>query len=152
MGLAVIGSLSLFAQPNMQNCPKQNKSEGMQGRHGQGQFNKGEEMMAHLNLSDEQKTKIEDLKLEHQKKMLPLRNQLNEKMAKMKTLETAFPADMKAIDALIDEMSGVRTQMAKERAAMHQEVRKILTEEQRIKFDTRPGQHRVPGNPGMEMD
>jgi hypothetical protein len=43
------------------------------------------------------------------------------------------------INGLIDEMAVIKTKMAKERAANHQEVRKLLTEEQRIKFDSHVG-------------
>ncbi|HCC30910.1 MAG TPA: hypothetical protein DEQ03_12820, partial [Marinilabiliales bacterium] len=89
-----------------------------------------------LNLTDEQFQQIEAQRLAHQKKILPLENELNEKEAKMRTLETADNADLKAINSLIDEMGMVKTKIAKERAAHHQEIRKILTPEQRIRFDT----------------
>src|SRR3989339_158806 len=89
-----------------------------------------------LNLTDEQFQQIEAQMLAHQKKILPLENELNEKEAKMRTLETADNADLKAINSLIDEMGMVKTKIAKERAAHHQEIRKILTPEQRIRFDT----------------
>lgn len=88
-----------------------------------------------LNLSDEQKTQLEKLRLEHQKQMLPLRNELKEKEARLETLQTADKADMKAINAVIDEIGQIKTKMAKARAAHHQDIRNLLTEEQRIKFD-----------------
>ena len=58
----------------------------------------------------------------------------------MRTLTTAESPDMKAINKLIDENAKLRADLAKQRAANHQEFRKILTEEQRIKFDSRSGQ------------
>jgi len=36
-------------------------------------------------------------------------------------------------------MAVVKTKMAKIKASNHQEIRKVLTEEQRIKFDTQAG-------------
>ncbi len=96
-----------------------------------------------LNLTDEQSQKLESLKLEHQKKNLPLQNELNEKEARMQTLETAENVDMKAINSLIDDMGVVKTKIAKERAAHHQEIRKILTPEQRIQFDLMGHQRKI---------
>jgi Spy/CpxP family protein refolding chaperone len=78
--------------------------------------------------------------------MLPLKNELGEKKAKMKTLQTANPADMKAINSLIDDMTVVKTKMSKSRAAMHQEIRKVLTEDQRIKFDMHAGRRGANGH------
>ena len=67
----------------------------------------------------------------------------------MKTLETAENPDIKAINNLIDEMSVIKTKMAKDRAANHQEVRKLLTEEQRIKFDLNAGKKGMGKKNGM---
>lgn len=99
------------------------------------QHNQGERLAIILDLTDEQKTKFEALRFDHQKKMLPLTNDLGEKQAKMKTLQTADKVDMTAINKLIDEMSVTKAKMEKNKAAMHQDMRKVLTEEQRVKFD-----------------
>ena len=88
-----------------------------------------------LNLTDEQQSALKKLQVTHQKEMLPLRNELGEKKAKMRTLQTAENADLKAINALIDEISLIKTKMAKAKAAKHQAIRKLLTEEQRLQFD-----------------
>jgi len=90
------------------------------------------------NLTDEQKEKISDLRTENMKVMLQKRNQVHEKMAKLRTLETAEKADMKAINGLIDEISEIKADMAKQQAAHRQQVRKLLTDEQRVIFDSRP--------------
>jgi Spy/CpxP family protein refolding chaperone len=135
LGLVILIALSASAQPsnnnnNQRKGPNQNTNLCP---------NKSERMVEMLGLSEEQTKQIEKLRLENQKKMLPLRNDLNEKQARMKTLETAETPDMKAINSLIDEMSVIKTKMAKDRAANHQEVRKLLTEEQRLKFDMHAG-------------
>lgn len=87
-------------------------------------------------LTDAQKESIKKIRLAAQKDMLPLRNQINEKMAHLQTLNTAEKADMKAIDKTIDEVYALKADMAKTQAKSRQEVRKLLTEEQRLVFDS----------------
>ncbi len=124
-----------LAQPNSQN--QQNRGKGQQAN-SQNMYKQQchqERMASHLELTEQQTEQLQALRLTHQQKMLFSRNELGEKKAKMQTLSTANPADMKAINTLIDEMSVVKVAMMKEKAAHKQEVRKLLSEEQRIKFD-----------------
>jgi len=72
------------------------------------------------------------------KEMLPLKNELAEKMAHLKTLTTKDKVDMAAINATIDEIVVIKGKMMKLQVAHKQEIRKLLTEEQRIIFDTMP--------------
>ncbi len=87
------------------------------------------------NLTDEQKSKIKELKIVNMKNMLALKNQLNEKTAHLKTLTTAEKVDMKAVNQTIDEIGSIKIQMMKNCVAHQQEIRKLLTEEQRVYFD-----------------
>lgn len=98
-------------------------------------------------LSDEQKEKMEDIHLTLQKDLLPIENQIGEKEARLNTLQTADKVDMKAIYATIDEISGLRAQEAKKKAEAHQSIRGLLTEDQRIVFDSsfHPGPGEGPG-------
>jgi len=96
-----------------------------------------------LDLSEDQQQNFKKLHLNMQKEALQLNNQLNENKAKMRTLTTADKADMKAINNLIDESAEVQADLQKKRAANHQEVRTMLTEEQRIIFDSRPERHQM---------
>jgi Spy/CpxP family protein refolding chaperone len=89
------------------------------------------------NLTEDQKKKIKDLKTPMQKEILPLKNQLSEKKAHLKTLQTAEKADLKSINSTIDEMTQLQSQIMKKHAAHIQAVRALLTDEQRIAFDTR---------------
>ena len=93
----------------------------------------------------EQLDQIEVIRLNTMKKNQELQNQLGEKRAQLRSLSTADRADGSAIDRTIDEMASIRAEMAKNRMASHQEIRKLLTEEQRIIFD-----QRGPGNRGQE--
>lgn len=106
-------------------------------------------------LTDAQRESIESIHLQTQKDVLPLRNQVNEMEARLLTLQTAGNADMKAINAQIDEIALLRAKMDKRRAQSHQDVRKLLTEEQRTaldmhfvnKGDKRGGRKGGPGGP-----
>jgi Spy/CpxP family protein refolding chaperone len=139
IALMLLFATVISAQPNAGSNGPKGDQRGKRGNMEQGDCLRQDRMEAYLELSDEQKTSIEALKLTHQKKMLPLKNELNEKKARMKTLQTAETPDMKAINSLIDEMGAIKTKIAKEKATQHQDIRKLLTEEQRIKFDLHAG-------------
>uniref|UniRef100_UPI003217A36E Spy/CpxP family protein refolding chaperone n=1 Tax=uncultured Draconibacterium sp. TaxID=1573823 RepID=UPI003217A36E len=85
--------------------------------------------------TEDQKTKIKELRLETAKQIKPLKNELNELKAKQQTLTTADNADLKAINANIDKMSGLKADIEKVMAKQHQAIRSMLSEEQLIKFD-----------------
>ena len=87
------------------------------------------------NLSADQKKKMAELRTQLKKDILPLKNQLGEKKAKMRTLETADKADIAAINALIDEIQSLQGKIMKLHATQRQEIRKMLTPEQRVDFD-----------------
>jgi Spy/CpxP family protein refolding chaperone len=87
--LIILVALTASAQPSDMNNPRhkgQNKEENVRGP-------KEDRMKDMLGLTDEQTKQIEKLRLDNQKKMLPLRNELNEKQARMKTLETVETPD-----------------------------------------------------------
>jgi Spy/CpxP family protein refolding chaperone len=96
--------------------------------------------MAIPDLTEEQQGKIKELHMDLMKESLPIRNQIGENSAKMRTLETAETPDMKVIEKLIDESAKLEASLEKKRAANHQEIRKLLTDEQRVIFDSRSGQ------------
>ncbi len=106
-------------------------------------------MFEALNLTDDQKAKLEDLQLEHQKAMLPLRTELQSKMASLRLLQTEERPDLKKIDQLIDDTQTLRSKMQKARVRHHLEIRNILTPEQQKKFDRRllmaPGMRGMAG-------
>jgi periplasmic protein CpxP/Spy len=110
----------------------------------------GTAMTQSLKLTEDQQTQMRSLRLNMQKEMLPIRNEIGENRAKLRTLTTAEHADMKAINELIDSNSELMARMWKLRAANHQQVRKILTEEQRIIFDSRQFQRQGRKMPGQK--
>jgi len=90
-----------------------------------------------LNLTDEQKAKMSDLRLALQKKLLPLKSDLQSKMTNLRLLKTEENPNLNKIDKLIDETGKLRTQMQKEKVRHQLEVRKILTPDQRKIWDSR---------------
>jgi Spy/CpxP family protein refolding chaperone len=88
-------------------------------------------------LTAEQKEQMQAYRLDVQKSSLPIKNELGENRAKMNTLITAVDPDMKAIDKLIDENAKLMASIMKIKAQNHQKVRSLLTEDQRVVFDTK---------------
>lgn len=87
------------------------------------------------NLTQDQQTKIEKLKTVHMREMISFKTQLAEKKAHKNTLMTAKTIDLKAVNKVIDEMSSIKTQMQKNNAKRHNDVRNLLTDEQKVFFD-----------------
>ena len=94
-------------------------------------------------LSDQQKEQIQDIRLNTRKEMMPLQNRMREKAARLKTLRTAKKADMNAINSVVDEMSSLRAEIMKARLASEQEIRSLLTDDQRVIFDSRRPMQRM---------
>ena len=131
LAVAMIG-ISNLALAQRGDGPRQQRHH----RSSDGQGMRWERMAEQLDLTDAQQDQIKTLRLSFQEETLPLKNELREKKARMQTLTTAKEADMKAINQLADEMGGLKTTMMKKHLAHQQEVRKILTDEQRIIFDS----------------
>jgi Spy/CpxP family protein refolding chaperone len=88
------------------------------------------------NLTEEQEMKIKELKTAHMKDMLKYKSELEEKNARLKSLQTADEVDMDKIYKLIDDIGAIEIKMAKGRADLHQKIRALLDDEQRVFFDT----------------
>ncbi|HRW61923.1 MAG TPA: Spy/CpxP family protein refolding chaperone [Bacteroidales bacterium] len=89
-------------------------------------------------LTEEQQTKVEALRVTHLKEMNTFRNQMDELRARKQTLMASDNADMKELNGVIDQMSGLHNKMMKSSAKHLQEVRSLLTDEQKVYFDSRP--------------
>ena len=130
------------------NAQQRSDEQGERGRH----HHEGKAYeMPGLDLSDEQKSQIKEIHLGVQKEILPMQNQLNENRARMKTLTTSEDPNMDEINNLIDQSSGIRADMQKIRASAHQEVRKLLTEDQRVMFDSRSSKMMAHRHQGKRM-
>lgn len=95
-------------------------------------------------LTEEQKEQIKELEIDHMKEVLSLKNQMGEKEAHLRTLSTAENVDINSIYELIEEIGGIKIQMMKQEATLHQGIRKILTSDQRLFFDMGPQHPEMP--------
>ncbi|MBD3225199.1 MAG: periplasmic heavy metal sensor, partial [Caldithrix sp.] len=77
-------------------------------------------------LTEDQKEKVSNLRTVHLKDMLPLRNKMGELRAELRTLSTATRINMGQINAKIEKIGELHTEMMKKRAGMKQEIRKLL--------------------------
>lgn len=91
------------------------------------------------NLTEEQQKKIDALHVRHVKEVTGIKNQIKLKEAELRILETAEKPDKAAIEKKIDEIMNLKTQLAKVGATHRLEVRSLLTDEQKVFFDARPG-------------
>lgn len=88
-------------------------------------------------LTTEQTEKICALRIDHQKATIDLRADLQKKRLDLHTLMMATKPNEKKINAVIEEMGALRTQLQKQRVSYRLKVREILTPEQRTSLKAR---------------
>lgn len=91
-----------------------------------------------LNLTDQQKQQIRKINLPQAQKTLPLRNELAEKEAHLRSLMSVREPDRAAIDRTVDEVGSLRKELFKAKIANDLKINEVLTEEQRSFRDMRP--------------
>jgi Spy/CpxP family protein refolding chaperone len=129
--IASFGTLQVNAQGM---CEHQGKG----GMHcGMG---KGDKNMAFLNdLTPEQQKQIDALKLTLIKESITQKNLIEEKKAHLKTISTGDNVDLVAVNKTLDELFALKADMAKKHEAFKQDVRKLLTADQKVMFDIHAG-------------
>jgi len=132
MFVLLIAGTSVFAQ-NGRNYSKQGNG-----------LNRNNVCQRIPDLTEDQQVKINDLRVDHLREMNALRNQTNELRARKQTLMASDNADIKEINAVIDQMSNLQNKRMKLSAKHQQEIRDELTDEQKVYFDSR----RMHGNRG----
>ena len=91
------------------------------------------------NITNTQKEQLKIKKTAMMKEVLPIQNSLKEKIAHLNSLSTASKVDIKAINKQIESIGKDKVALMKVKANFRQEVRKILTDDQRIYFDMHSG-------------
>lgn len=134
-GLLMIATSATFAQMGQ----KRGMKQGMGMGNHPGMYQNCQRMIP--DLTDEQENNIQELRTAHMSKMTDFRNQLNEKRARLRTLQTADNPNMSNINKVIEEMGEIRIEMHKERASHLKGVRSELTEEQKVYFDNQMMKH-----------
>jgi Spy/CpxP family protein refolding chaperone len=87
-----------------------------------------------INLTDEQKTKIEALKIAQQKEMRPIREKMFDKSVELRRLWLQVNPDKDKILNLQKEVRALRDQLEDKATAQNLEIRKLLTPEQQEKL------------------
>ena len=103
--------------------------------------------LAALELTDAQKEAFKQSRLDMQRQLQPIRNELGEAEAHQKTLVSAEKPDLAAINKNIEKIGSLKVEMAKIKTKNRLDMRAQLTEEQRLKFDAAKGHMR--GGEGM---
>ena len=92
------------------------------------------------NLIPEQSAKLKELREQHDKEALPLKNELTAKRAELKNLWLQGNPDEAAIKVKQQEINDLRNQLQDKMTGHRLEVAKILTPEQRAQLQSaRPG-------------
>ncbi len=135
--LSIIGmNMNAVAQHGKANCKKQQSF----------QMQQHQDCMI-PDLTEDQKQKMEKLRIKFHKETLQIKNELNEKSARLKTLMSAEKVNMDDINKTVEETGAIKTRLMKAKVAHKQEVRKLLNEKQRLMFDSKMmGQHHGMGN------
>jgi Spy/CpxP family protein refolding chaperone len=115
-----------------------------------------QEMAKALNLTNEQKEASKKIMLASHKEIQPVRNEIGEVTAHMKTLISADKPDFAAIDKSIEKIGALKTEVAKIALKSRLEIRALLTDEQRMKAEgmkakAKQSMGQKKGRPGMAL-
>ena len=110
-------------------------------------MNKGERghhMVKALDLTDDQQAKIEKMRLELKKDVLPLESQEGTLRSELGLLLTADNVAQSKVDAKIEEIGKIKVAIQKKEVSLKMRIRAMLNDTQRVKFD----QHLLTGKLG----
>ncbi len=120
--IAIFGiSLSLMAQPQQRQQMPQKNHGGLAG----------------LDLTEDQKAEIKAVHLSQMKETQPLTDEVNINRAKLKAAMHKDNPDMKEIVSLVESNAKILTDIQVNKIEAQIKVRTLLTEEQKVIFDTR---------------
>lgn len=100
-----------------------------------------------LDLTEEQQAKIQTLRLQLEKDLLPLRSKLPALDADLRAATTAEKFDESKVRSIVEQMQKLHTEMQMKEILHGQAVRSLLTPAQREKFDLRILTERGHGRP-----
>lgn len=127
IGVCTLGAM---AQPH-----QGQRGERGERRSGHERAHKRERGMAMLNLTDAQKDQMKMMRIEHEKSIKSDQQTLKLKMVELSNLVANDDPSEKEVNKLTDEIGGLQTALLKAQIAHRIEVRTILDEEQKLKFD-----------------
>jgi Spy/CpxP family protein refolding chaperone len=124
--------------------PPMMEMQGMMGMHGMGmEMDRGRMGMmrmmgavSQLDLTPEQKKKLQLLKLQHQKEAIPLLSKVHLAGVELDELALADPPDLKKMEAKVREKHDALIKLEISHLALAQQVKGLLTPEQRQKMES----------------
>jgi len=105
-------------------------------------------IMKYLNPSIKQRQKLHKINIDHLKDTIDLNNEEGRKLLERHALMEEDPIDLKKVDQLTDEISIIRASLHKKRIRKRIEIKKILSTEQKEKYNEMRG-YRGTGRPGF---
>ena len=130
--LPTILSVTLLTGGLLLASPAMADQHGMHGK-GHGMHQAQHDWKA--TLTEAQEKQLGKLKLDFKKKVLPLKARIKQAKIELALLVTADKPNQDSINKKIDELLKLKGEKMRLKASHRIEVRKILTEEQRVKFD-----------------
>lgn len=121
--------VSGFTIVNVAAQPHERGQRPSGGQHGP------ERMMEKLDLTDAQRAQVEQIHLDMVKESLDTQNKLGEKEAQLRTQMSGGVDNQSAIYDLIEEIGLLETELRKQRVTARLEVREVLDDDQKVKFD-----------------
>lgn len=93
-------------------------------------------------LTDKQKEEMKKIRIATKKETTPLKLQVEEKEAKLKQLMIVDNADQEAINQMIESIYADKAAIKKKKAESRVATRNLLTEEQKVAYDSRSSSKR----------
>ncbi len=146
LGLLVTLTSSTEPARKQGNFTKQRDARFHNGMH-RG-MNKGMNFQMFNTLTQEQKDRIEKIRIAQMKKALPVRNELGEYRAQLRTFTTGDKIDLKKAQKVLAKIEDLNTGLSKQRVRTQLDIRNVLTDEQKIMFDARSGMKQDKGFAG----
>jgi periplasmic protein CpxP/Spy len=146
--LAVAQSVKT-SRENGQGPRREWRGEGM--KHG---FHRGDVLFSRLNLTDDQKAKIKQIRESFAQSNKPLREQLRTKRQELRQASEGGTFNEALATQKLTEMAGLQAKLMGERFRLHQEMLSLLTPEQKAQLDQLKAQfktHRAEKRGGVEQ-
>lgn len=133
--LPAILSVTLLTGGLLMASPAMADQHGMHMMHGKGQGMQHAQHDWKATLTEDQEKQLGKLKLEFKKKVLPLKAKIKQAKIELALLVTSDKPNQDSINKKIDELLKLKGEKMRLKSSHKMAVRKILTDEQRVKFD-----------------
>jgi len=110
----------------------------------QNQYNYGYNGYDYLNLTPEQRTRIQDLELQYDKELTPLYNQYRTKNMELDNLYNQPTYDETAITNKLNELHKIEMEIVRKETELDSKIRNVLTDSQRALYDSYQGNAQYP--------